>query len=121
MWFGLFVEVGLLEGHFPEGCFLCLWKVLIREVELGKEINLIAVQIFGGVRGIITIIPPSCSPCMASLGREQVGRAPQLKEFLHSGADFAGLQPLWDKNSPIIRFILIWPSVDVLQSLLPWL
>lgn len=70
MWFGLFVEVGLLEGHFPEGCFLCLWKVLIREVELGKEMNLIAVQLFGRVRGIITIIPLSCSPWMASLGWE---------------------------------------------------
>lgn len=69
MWFGLFGEVELLEGHFPERCFLCLWKVLIRKMELQKSVNVVAVQIFG----IITIIPLSWSPWMASPGREEVG------------------------------------------------
>lgn len=115
MWFGLVVEVGLLQGHFPECCFLCLWKVFLREVEFGKEMNLIAVQIFSRASGIVTIIPPvdGISWQGAAWGTP---RAPELRELLHSGADFAGLQPFWDKNSPVIRFI---PHVAICSWSLP--
>lgn len=42
----------------------------------------------------------------------------RVKEFLHSGADFTGLQPLWDKNSPLIRFI---PHLAICSWSLLWL